>query len=712
MPKSDPILKHCLAFIVAAVLAFSFDAEAKDTRPITQKLWKGISANDLERLKKISLAIEHNSYDEALQHAAGIKERDVANASANGNEVAVNHSDVIKNKDGFSDAITDIILWNKFSGSIDAKNISFNDISRFVNDNPFYPNLSDLRRNVEKVAVANKIPYQSSEQYFKSNPAGTTESKIYLLQSRINFLARFKGSEEKKFELQKEITDFIATIWVKENFSAEDEKSFLAKYQNQLSEIDHINRIDRLLWDSKIADAKRIMSFVDEDYKKLFSAVIEMQNSPKYIDNLILSVPRKLRGNEGLSYRRIIWYKGKDKLDDLLDLMVDLPSNSPYADKWWSLRRLYSREMIKRKKYKLAYVLAAKHGLQVTASDFWEAEWMSGWIALRFLNEPKEAYRHFEKLHKNVSQPVTISRATYWLGMASQAMGDMPKAIEWYKEAAKYPTFFYGQLGINKHRALDSIGAQYDIILPKDPDIMVSDMRHMAVSKMTKIAYLLAITGDKKNSSKIFEYIVDNAATHGEIAIVMRIINELGDRQLDAKISRNAARRNVFFIKDKFQIVKEVPNNEYAPLIHAIVKQESGFAPTALSHVGAVGFMQIMPDTAKLVAKDMGVAYNRNKLATDVRYNVSLGTFYIKKLIDRFDGSEMLAVASYNAGPNATQRWINEFYDPRREKDLDKVVDWIELITYSETRNYVQRIMENLIVYKYLMSRANYDAVQ
>jgi len=191
----------------------------------------------------------------------------------------------------------------------------------------------------------------------------------------------------------------------------------------------------------------------------------------------------------------------------------------------------------------------------------------------------------------------------------------------------------------------------------------------------------------------------------------MKIVNEIGDRQIDAKISKVASRKNVFFIKDKFQIIKEVSSDEYAPLVHAIIKQESGFVPSALSKVGAIGFMQLMPATAKLVAKEVGIEYDKKKLATDISYNIKLGSHYIKKLINRFDGSEMLAIASYNAGPNATQRWINEFYDPRQEKDLDKVVDWIELITYSETRNYVQRIMENLIVYKYLMSRKNYDDV-
>ena len=194
--------------------------------------------------------------------------------------------------------------------------------------------------------------------------------------------------------------------------------------------------------------------------------------------------------------------------------------------------------------------------------------------------------------------------------------------------------------------------------------------------------------------------------------MIMKIVGEIGDRQLDAKISRIASKKNVFFVREKFQIVKEVMNDEYSPLVHAIIKQESGFAQMAVSHVGALGFMQLMPGTAKLVAKDLGIKYDQKKLVHDIHYNVRLGSFYIKKLIDEFNGSEMLAVASYNAGPNATKRWINEFYDPRLEKDYNKIVDWIELITYSETRNYVQRIIENMIVYKYLMSRNNYDQLK
>jgi len=674
-------------------------AQGVAQNPISQKLWQVPNAQQIETLRRINQLLDNKNFDEAMHLARQLK------------------SDMEKVEDSseknfLSDAIIDMVLWKKFSSKIDVENTSFSDISRFAIDNPFYPTINEIRRNVEKIAVANDISYQATEQYFNNTAAVETDAKIYVLKSRIDSLQRAKLKPEAKEQEKKNIQNLISRIWVKENFNREDERSFLAKYGNQLSEVDHFNRIDRLLFESRNEDAKRILNFVNDDSRSLFNAVIELQGSPKFIDKIVLSVPRKLRDNEGLTYRRILWYKSKDKLDDLIELILELPEKSVYSDKWWSLRRLYGREMIKQKKYKIAYKILSQHGLPASSSDFWEAEWTSGWVALRFMDEAKVAYNHFEKLYNNVSQPVTLSRAAYWLGMAAEAKGDREKAIEWYKNATRYPIFFYGQLAIHKHRSVDPIGSQGDIILPKDPEITVRDMIKSSESRAVQLGYLLSLIGEKTDATKVFDWAVNNSATDGQIAVIMKLVNEIGDRQMDARISRTAARKNVFFIKDKFQIVREVTTDEYAPLVHAIIKQESGFAPTAVSQVGALGFMQLMPATAKLVAKEMGIEYNKQKLATDINYNVRLGSFYIKKLIDRFDGSEMLAIASYNAGPNATQRWINEFYDPRGEKDIDKVVDWIELITYSETRNYVQRIMENLIVYKYLMSRSNYDAVQ
>lgn len=690
-----------LSKIVAAISTVIFfsvaqDLQAKDSMPIVQQLWQGITAEESDLLKKISAQAKSGNYEEAFKY---IQENPSSPLINFGRQPRV------------FDVMEDIVLWNKYSGNLDNLNVDFSDISRFVTDNPFYPNIANIERNVEKIAIKNDVPYEKSSYYFDSNPAGTTKAKIFLLGSKIKFLQRFKGDKAQERLLKEEIRQLMSDIWVKEDFSEEQEADFLRQYKDQLTENDYVKRINRLLWEGATAKAQKNMQFVDEDNKKLFNAIIKIQSFPRYIDQIILSVPRWLRSNEVLSYRRALWYKSKGRVDDLIDVILDLPKEIENPEEWWSLRHLYAREMLKKKEYKLAYLLAAKNALSPEDPHFWEAQWTSGWIALRFLDEPEEAYKHFEKLYNNVVQPVTIARASYWLGMASLAMGDKNKAIEWYKVAAQYPTFFYGQLAINKHRTLDSINARGDIILPEDPEITPQDMKAISNSKAARIAYLLEITGDSTNAEKIFKYIVINAETKGQVAVIMKVINETGNRYLDATISRSAAKKNVFFIKDKFQIVEEVYNDEHAPLVHAIIKQESGFAPLAVSRVGALGFMQLMPGTAKLVTKNLGISYDQRKLTQDIGYNVKIGTSYMKSLLDRFDGSTILAIAAYNAGPNNSQRWINEFYDPRKEKDLDKVVDWIELITYSETRNYVQRIMENLIVYKYLMSRTNYDAI-
>ena len=663
---------------------------------ISQKLWKKFSKSDIEILQNINNKLKINDYDDAIRLAKILQSKNS------------------ENKNSLADAVMDIILWNKYSSKSDLKKVAFTDISSFVMDNPFFPNINDLRKNVEKIAVNNNIDYKYSEIYFNTNPALTTESKLYVIDSKISKLsANYKNFDEKIKDLQnKSIQSEIARVWISEDFTEIEERQFLEKFKNILTQQDYAKRIERLLWENKKSESFRIMSYVGEDYRNLFETILKFDESPRYIDKMILDVPRRLRSNELLNFKRMIWYKSKDQIDDVLEILIETPKDYLNPDKWWSFRRLYGREMLKTGNYKKSYQIISNHNLPTTSSDYWEAEWTAGWVALRFLDEPKDALKHFLQMKNNVSQPVTISRALYWEAMCYEAMDEKSKAIETFKIASQYPIFFYGQLAIHKHKSLDPLGSAKDIILPKSPEITGRDIAKISESRAAQIAYILAVSGDRANATKIFEWLVNNSPTDGQIAVIMKIIEEIGDRQLDARISRFASKKNVFFIKEKFQIISEVMNDEYAPLVHAIIKQESGFAQMAVSRVGALGYMQLMPATAKLVSKEIGIPYNQKKLTRDIRYNIRLGSFYIKKLIDEFEGSEMLAIASYNAGPNATRRWINEFYDPRKEKDQDKIVDWIELITYSETRNYVQRIIENMIVYKYLMSRNNYDLLK
>ena len=332
------------------------------------------------------------------------------------------------------------------------------------------------------MAISNNIDYEISKYYFAINPPGTADSKIFAVESEIDSIIRSHLTEQQKTEQKFNIQNRIAQIWIKEDFSLLQEENFLIKYKNVLHESDYIERIERLLWDNKIQDATRILKFINTEHQNLFNGILKITENPKYIDNIITNIPRKLRNNELLSYKRIIWLKSQNKIDELIDLLIDLPKTQK-PEKWWSLRRLYGREMLKQKQYKKSYTIISNHNLPTFSSDFWEAEWTSGWIALRFLKQPKTSLSHFSALHNNVSMPVTVSRALYWLGMAYEELEDKEKALKFYKEGTNYPTFFYGQLAIHKHRTLDPVGSEKDIILPKSPDITSRDMIKISESR-------------------------------------------------------------------------------------------------------------------------------------------------------------------------------------------------------------------------------------
>jgi soluble lytic murein transglycosylase len=219
------------------------------------------------------------------------------------------------------------------------------------------------------------------------------------------------------------------------------------------------------------------------------------------------------------------------------------------------------------------------------------------------------------------------------------------------------------------------------------------------------MAYLLATAGKKIDIARdMFKYAIDNSKSKGEIATIIRIVKSINDEGLTNSITRFATYQNVFFIEDSYPVLAVInKKNKSAHLVHSIIKQESGFYVTAVSSAGATGFMQVLPSTAEFIAKKMGLKYDQYKLKHDPVYNIQIGSYYISSLIDRYNGSELLAIAAYNAGPTNVNRWIDNYFDPRDAKDINDVVDWVELISFPETRNYVQKILEGAVIYKYIL---------
>lgn len=603
--------------------------------------------------------------------------------------------------DNFRDPTIDYVLWKKYSDLKVSKGTEeFTNLIGFIEKNQFLPNKKNLKIKAENIFLQNDIPYIHAEKYFKKFPPTNIEVTLKILQTKI--LDNLSSLEE----IEKDIKN----IWINKNFTKKQEEKFLELYFDYLDETDHAQRIDRLIWEYKLKEAERILKFAEINYKILFKARIELTRKPKlhYINHLLRSIPRQLRRNEGLLYERIKRLHKDDKKDIIVKILLIIPSDSKYGSAWWHYRKLYSRELVKNKKFKKAYYIVKNHNLKPGGIPYAEAEWLAGWIALRFLNKPEQAYKHFYKLYTNVKYPVSTARATYWLGRAKEKAKDNIQALKWYEEASKYTTFFYGQIAShNKYQLLKKETPEKSNILPQIPVITKEDKIKIKNNRIVKMAYLTSLyTGNIKDATYMFQHAISTAKTKSEIAEIVNIVKSLNNERMTTDIIKHASYNNVFFVKDLYPILSIInKNNPNAHLIHAIIKQESGFYIQAKSSAGAIGFMQIMPDTGKYLAKKMKIRYSKRKLQHNPKYNIAMGTYYITMLVDKFKGSEMLAIASYNAGPSATRKWIKTFGDPRDFKEIDDIVDWMELITYPETRNYVQRVLENSIVYEYLLEK-------
>ena len=245
--------------------------------------------------------------------------------------------------------------------------------------------------------------------------------------------------------------------------------------------------------------------------------------------------------------------------------------------------------------------------------------------------------------------------------------------------------------------------------LPEPPQFTKIEEENVLNNNVVKMAYLLAKYGNSKNDSyKLFLSAINSAQSKGEMSAIFEIAKSTNQEELISKLAKQLTYKDVYFIDNLYPLLNIINlENPNSHLVHSIIKQESGFHISARSHVGATGFMQLMPQTAKSVAKQMKLTYNLRELRTNPAYNILLGSYYINSLIKQFDGSQVLAIASYNAGPGAVNRWIKEYGDPREMSDIKDIVNWMELISYAETRNYVQRIIENSIVYEYVLEKFN-----
>jgi len=491
--------------------------------------------------------------------------------------------------------------------------------------------------------------------------------------------------------------NLVRDMWRTEDLSASTESEILADFSDVLTAADHKARMDRLLYEGHASDAFAAAEHLDKNQQalaKAVAAVIKRQSmGPKALERL----PTAVRHDPLAIYSRIRTLRRADKIKEAAALLKAAPRD-PEAlvdpDAWWVERRLVSRALIDDGNPKLAYQIAANHSAESPTLRA-EAEFHAGWYALEFLHEPAVAEKHFAAIAAISSRPLSLSRAEYWLGRAAADAGDSQAARDHFQRAATYQTTFYGQLAATR------LGDRR-LILSQPPPADAATRERFASREMVQVIQHLTAVGDTDQIDLFYRRLADTLTDPAEIGLLAAMAEKNGEHQIALRIGVVAESRGLPVDSLAFPIAG-IPTSVNThgverPVVFAVARQESNFNPEAVSSAGARGLLQLMPATAQTAAKLAGVSYSKTRLTSDPGYNASLGAAHLSNLVDDFRGSYVMTFAAYNAGASRVTDWVKRYGDPRDPK-VD-VVDWIERIPFTETRNYVERIMENLQVYR------------
>jgi soluble lytic murein transglycosylase len=460
-----------------------------------------------------------------------------------------------------------------------------------------------------------------------------------------------------------------------------------------------VARLDRMLWEGRRSGVPAMLKLVPREQALLAEARVALQSFAPDVSGRIAKVPAALRDDPGLVYDRIRWRRAKGLNEETWELLLKpWERDGRRPDKWWLERRIQARNALERGHYSEAYRLAGAPGQPPSGADYAEAEWLAGWIALRFLKDPKAATKHFGRLYEAVRFPISKARGAYWSARAADARGDRTSALNWYELAARHPTAYYGQL------ALAALGRRTADALPGEPEPSAEEVRRFEARELVRVVRMLDAAGLGDWIRPFVLRLDEIVEGPGERTLVGRLARDAGRLELAVRAAKQASQDGVTLIETGYPVVETPQGGPERALLLAVSRQESEFNARAVSPAGARGVMQLMPATAKAVAKAIDVAWRPDGLH-EPPYNMRLGSAYLEDLLGAYRGSYVMAIAAYNAGPGRVSRWVKDFGDPR-ERDGYELIDWIELIPIAETRNYVQRVLEGIEVYRAQLGRS------
>ncbi|MGE5564682.1 MAG: lytic transglycosylase domain-containing protein [Parcubacteria group bacterium] len=488
-------------------------------------------------------------------------------------------------------------------------------------------------------------------------------------------------------------TALVKRFWREEPFDADVQQRFLARFGDILTVDDHIKRADMLLYGDQGPATYAIVGLLPEPYASMARVRMAFRSGSSNANDLFNTLPVAQQTNPGVAFERAAYWReqGLDSLALGLVPYFGPPPTHDAAVRVWKERRALIGAALRAGQYDAAYKAAANTGM-TTGSELAEAEFYAGWIALTRLKNPSLAAKHFAMIEGSSQSPITQGRALYWEGRAAEAAGDLVGAQSYYGQGAKHLTTFYGQLAAEK-------AGLKQISLGRDPVITQADRDAFEGRDIVQAAKMLASIG-ARDTMRVFVLHIDDVLPTAAQQAQLFDFAKLNDGQdLAMRVARAGAQRGLILPERGYPMMTPpyTPGGAEPAFVLSISRQESNFNPNIRSGAGAVGMMQLLPSTAQIVARKIGEPYSSDML-TDASYNMRLGSAYLGQLIDRFDGSYLMAAAGYNAGPGRPTQWASYCGDPRGS--MTDPLDFIECIPFSETRNYVMRTLETTQVYR------------
>ncbi len=561
---------------------------------------------------------------------------------------------------------------------VSSNQLGFYDLDAARRDLAGFPRGARRQIAAEKVLeTAGKTPQQIVD-WFAGQPPQSAPGAMAL------------ASAYRSLGRQAEAADLIRGWWRDKSFEADVQRTMLTRFGDVLTPDDHVRRADILLYGSQGPAARDMVAMLPAEHQPAALARISLRGN---VDSSFNQLSPADQAHPGVAFERAAFLRRRGLESAAI---ATLPATSPeaataeHAERAWDERYRLTLWAIRSGDWRAAYRAAANTGLN-SGADATEAEFYAGWIALNRLNDPAAAARHFAAIERIGSSPITRGRALYWMGRAAEAAGDRVGAETHYSRAAEHTTTFYGQL------AAEKLGLK--LVLPADPVATEAERARFEARDEVQAMRLLA-DQNQRDLFRVFALHIDDIVpSRVEAALLIDAIRGYGDQDTSMKAARGAAQRGLI-LADRAYPFRTPPQVAGAPepaLVLGITRQESGFDPAVRSHADARGMMQLLPSTAAVVARRMGVSYSASMLY-EPDYNMRLGSSFLGQLVNQFSGSYILAAAGYNAGPGRPPQWISMCGDPRAGGQ--DPLDFIECIPFSETRNYVMRVMENMQVYR------------